>query len=124
MGKIQNVKASKASNLVLVLRVNLSRTDVFKEEGEGFRGGMAGGKMERGHLLQVFLQPVRSPGQQQLQETDVALQRSTAVIRSALPLIINNESHTHTHTYTVASFESDLNIYRCCRLFTAMRMSC
>lgn len=51
VGKIQNVRAPRASNLVLVLRVNLSRTDVFKEEGEGFRGGMAGGKMERGHLL-------------------------------------------------------------------------
>lgn len=78
------MKASKASNLVLVLRVDLSRTDVFKEEGQGFRGGMAGGKMERGHLLQVFLQPVRSPGQQQFQETDVALQRSAAVMRSTL----------------------------------------
>lgn len=37
--------------LVLVLCVNLPRSDVFEQQGEGFRGGVTCGQVERGHLL-------------------------------------------------------------------------
>lgn len=70
--------------LVLVLRVNLSWSDVFEQQGEGFRGGVSGGEVERGHLLQIFLQPVSTPGQQQFQESHVALQHQTTEFKKLL----------------------------------------
>lgn len=60
-------------NLILVLRVDLSGSDVLQQQGEGFGRRVSGGQVERGHPLLVFLQAAGAPGEEQLQETHVPL---------------------------------------------------